>query len=171
MDFDNRTNGSSSSLELLGGIDIHGKLIFPDAGYSSNHTLSISTTMMIVQGELSMSSITKPINGRPHIHITMIGHDVNQTFTPIDNNARACAIGTNSTVTASCKVGKKSIVVAGGKVNRTLICESLSFFKIRKRIYILNHLLSLCHFLFFSFDSGEYSTRYTDQHKSMDTIV
>ena len=151
MDFGNRTNGSSSLLELLGGIDIHGKLVFPDAGYSSNHTLSIITTMMIVQGELSMSSITKPINGRPHIHITMIGHDVNQTFTPIDNNARACAIGTNSTVTASCKVGKKSIVVAGGKVNRTWICESLSFFKIQNAFtFLIIYFLFVIFFFFLS---------------------
>ena len=166
MDFDNRTNGSSSLLELLGGIDIHGKLVFPDAGYSSNHTLSISTTMMIVQGELSMSSITKPINGRPHIHITMIGHDVNQTFTPIDNNARACAIGTNSTVTASCKVGKKSIVVAGGKVNRTLICESLSFFKIHNAFtFLIIYFLFVIFFFFFRLRGIQYEVyRPTQKH-------
>ena len=119
MDVNDRTLGSSP-LELLGGIDIHGKLVFPDTGYGSNYTLSIIATMMVVQGELSMTSVTKPINGRPNIHITMVGQNINHTFTPVDNNAMGCTIG-NTVTPTPCTIGKKAIVVAGGKVNSKLM--------------------------------------------------
>ena len=123
MDFiqKNSTN-ESSSLLLLGGIDIHGKLVFPDTGDSGTN-ISITTTMMIVQGELSMTSIAKPINGQPNIHITLIGQDVNQTFTPVDNNAMACSI---TTTPMPCKIGKKAIVVAGGKIKGMFMLHSES---------------------------------------------
>jgi G8 domain len=96
----------SSTLNLLGGIDIQGRLVFPD-GYKVN----VTTPMIIVQGELIMTA-TKPVDGIPNIKISMIGQDEKQSFTPIDSNAKACNFGA-----ATCIVGKKAIVVAGGKVN------------------------------------------------------
>jgi hypothetical protein len=100
----------TQQLDLLGGIDIQGRLVFPD-GYQ----IIITTPMIVVQGELIMTS-SKPINGTPDVKITMIGQNDKQTFTPIDNNANACNFGS-----ATCTVGKKAIVVAGGKVNSTLV--------------------------------------------------
>jgi len=94
-------------LILQDGIDIQGKLIFPD-GYS----LTVQTTSIAVQGELEMTS-TKPVDGTPNIRISMIGNNSLQTFTPIGENAGACGNG--------CVMGKKAIVVAGGKVK----CECI----------------------------------------------
>jgi hypothetical protein len=161
MDF----NGSTSSLQLLGGIDIHGKLILPET--NDGPTLSIITTMMIVQGELDMTSMTKPINGRPNVHITLIGQNVNQTFIPIDNNSMACTIGNQKTniSSASCTVGKKAIVVAGGKVN----CKYSWFLQNLHLKYCLNSIP----LLFCRTHSGKSSgsTWYTIQHQNMDSIV
>jgi G8 domain len=121
MDFNQSTNGSSTSLELLGGIDIHGKLVLPDTAIdTNNNTLSIITTMIIVQGELIVTSKTKPINGQPNIRLTLIGQNIDQSFIPIDNNAMACTLS-NIVSATPCVVGKKAIVVAGGKVSRTYI--------------------------------------------------
>jgi G8 domain len=93
----------SESLDLLAGIDIIGKLIFPD-GYK----LSLSSSVIVIQGELEMTA-TKTVDGIPNIKITMIGNN-DKFFTPVDINAGAC----NKAV--SCAVGQKGIVVAGGKV-------------------------------------------------------
>jgi hypothetical protein len=98
----------TDQLDLLGGIDIQGRLVFPD-GYQ----IIITTPMIVVQGELIMTS-SKPINGTPDVKIIMIGQNNKQTFTPIYNNANACNFGS-----ATCTVGKKAIVVAGGKVKST----------------------------------------------------
>ena len=92
------------TLALLGGLDVIGKLVFPD-GYK----LNLSAPVIAVQGELEMIA-TKQVDGTPNIKITMIGN-VDQAFTPIDINAKAC----NGAVT--CNAGKKGIIVAGGKVN------------------------------------------------------
>jgi len=96
---------ASGNLSLLGGLDVHGKLVFPD-GYS----LNLVTTMIAVQGELEMTA-SKPVDGTPQIKLTMIGNDDQMTFTPIDANANACK------GVSTCATGKKAIVVAGGKVN------------------------------------------------------
>jgi G8 domain len=93
------------TLTLTAGIDIRGKLVFPD-GYS----LTLSTASITVQGVLEMTA-TKPVDGSPLIRIVMIGSDTAQTFTPVDANAAAC--------TGDCMVGMKAITVAGGQVNRT----------------------------------------------------
>jgi G8 domain len=99
------------TLTLTAGIDIRGKLIFPD-GYS----LTLNTASITVQGVLEMTA-TKPVDGSPLIRIVMIGSDTAQTFTPVDANAAACA--------GDCKVGMKAITVAGGQVNRKY-CTSTS---------------------------------------------
>ena len=96
---------AGGSLALLGGLDVNGKLVFPN-----KYKLKLSTTMIAVQGELQMTS-SKPVNGSPDIIFTMIG-DANMTFTPIDVNANKCK------GLSTCGVGKKGIVVAGGKVTR-----------------------------------------------------
>ena len=101
-------------LTLTGGIDIRGKLVFPDA-----YSLTLRTAMITVQGELQLTSTSKAVDGTPLIRIIMIGTDTEQTFTPVGENSAACVSGTN--VSGLCKVGKKAITVAGGKVNRT--CE------------------------------------------------
>lgn len=89
-------------LILSDGIDIRGKLVFPD-GYK----LTVNSTMIVVQGELVMEA-SKPVDGDPSIKFVMTG-EVDQTFTPIGQNSQAC--GGNV-----CNVGKKSITVAGGKI-------------------------------------------------------
>lgn len=90
-------------LDLFGGLDVFGKLVFPD-GYK----VLVNSPIIAVQGELVMTS-TKPVDGTPDVKFTMIG-DSNMTLTPIDTNAKKC----NGSTT--CAVGKKAIVVAGGKV-------------------------------------------------------
>ena len=95
------------SLELLGGLDVIGKLVFPD-GY----TLNLSSTKIVVQGELQMTS-SKAVDGIPAIRFTMIGSDNTLTFTPVDVNANACK------GVSTCSIGKKAIIVAGGKITGT----------------------------------------------------
>jgi hypothetical protein len=90
-------------LTLQQGIDIVGKLVFPD-GYK----LDLSASIISIQGELEIQA-TKPVDGVPNIKFTMIGN-FDKTFTPVGENARAC------NGASSCSVGKKVIVVAGGKV-------------------------------------------------------
>lgn len=99
-----RMNAPGPDLFLNGGLDIQGKLVFPD-GYSIN----VHTPMIVVQGELEMTS-SKPVDGVPTIQITMTGRNVEQTFEPIDTNANACGDG------LLCEAGENSITVAGGKV-------------------------------------------------------
>ena len=96
-------NHPGPTLTLQGGIDIQGKLIFPN-----NYKLEVNTPLLVVQGELEMTS-TKPVDGVPSIKIVMTGSN-EQTFTPIGQNTNACSGG-------KCSVGKKSFTVAGGKLN------------------------------------------------------
>jgi hypothetical protein len=96
-------NHASGTLNLNGGIDIQGKMIIPN-----EVSIDITTTTMIVQGELIMTS-TKPVDGIPNIKVTFVGSS-EELFTPIDLNANACRGA------ATCTAGKKSFVVAGGKV-------------------------------------------------------
>ena len=93
---------AGDTLTLVQGLDIQGKLVFPD-----NYSLHIISPMIVVQGELEMTA-TKPVNGEPSITFTMTGQTAN-TFAPIEDNINACG--------GDCNVGKKSITVAGGKVD------------------------------------------------------
>lgn len=108
----NEINNGSKKLNLLGGIDIQGKLVIPD----NDQSLNITTTHIIVQGELSITS-TKTITNTPTIRIKLVGTDNTLSFTPMDINAKAC----NGQTT--CVAGKKSVVVAGGK----LTCTSINY--------------------------------------------
>jgi hypothetical protein len=96
-------------LSLLSGINIIGKLIFPNDG---SYALTINTANIIVQGELDVQATQTPVTGTPMIRIVMIGLDPDQSFIPVNENANAC-----QGLLGSCKVGHKSITVAGGKVN------------------------------------------------------
>jgi G8 domain len=102
---------AGATLELRGGLEIIGKLVFPN-----KYRLNLSTTTIIVQGELQMTS-SKPVNGVPDVTITMIGSNDALTFTPIDRNSNAC------NGASTCTVGKKSIIVAGGKIDGTLFVQ------------------------------------------------
>lgn len=102
-------NHAGPELSLLGGINIIGKLIFPNNGV---YSLTINTATIIVQGELDIQSTQKPVSGTPLIRIVMIGFDEKLSFRPVNENANACP-------DLNCEVGFKSITVAGGKVNRT----------------------------------------------------
>jgi G8 domain len=95
-------------LVLLGGLDVVGKLVFPD-GYN----LNLLSTMIVVQGELQMTS-SKAVDGIPNVKFTMFGDDSLLMFTPVDVNTNACK------GVSTCSIGKKAIIVAGGKVTGTL---------------------------------------------------
>jgi G8 domain len=99
---------AGGNLALLGGLEVNGKLVFPD-GYK----LNLTSIAVVVQGELQMTS-SKPVDGVADVKFTMIGTNTSTAFTPIDVNTRACKGAT------TCSVGKKAIAVAGGKVTRTL---------------------------------------------------
>ena len=99
------------NLTLAQGLDIQGKLVFPDGFTGTMHTASLT-----VQGQLEMLS-TGPVDGAPRIHIIMIG-DQAQTFAPIGENAAKCGSG------GSCNVSRKAITVAGGKVNSKYIIRT-----------------------------------------------
>jgi G8 domain len=97
---------AAADLQLKAGIDIIGKLVFPD-GYK----LNLQSSLIVVQGELQMTS-TKQVTGAPDVRLTMIGSGATLTFTPAGNNVNACKN------VATCTAGKKAIIVAGGKVTR-----------------------------------------------------
>ena len=101
-------------LTLSQGLDIRGKLLFPDG-----LVVTLRTASLTVQGQLDMHS-TGPVDGTPRIRIIMIG-DQAQTFTPIGENAANCGSG------GSCDVSRKAITVAGGKVNSKYILMSPAF--------------------------------------------
>jgi len=94
----------SGTLVLRGGLDIQGTLEFPD----TNGQLVIETTMIVVQGVLQMRA-RKPIDGR-YTYKFILTDEVDQYFTPIEENALSC--GGND-----CLAGMKSITVAGGRVD------------------------------------------------------
>lgn len=96
-------NHPGPTLTLQDGVDVQGKLVFPN-----NYKLLVNTPLVVIQGELAMTS-TKPVDGTPSIKFVMTGAN-EQTFTPIGQNVNACG-------GSKCSVGKKSFTVAGGKLN------------------------------------------------------
>jgi len=104
-----------STLTFNNGLDIRGKLVFPD-GYS----LHVISTMIVVQGHLEMTA-TKKVDGNPSIRFTMVGDDEQQSFLSMGDNKGKCGGD-------YCYVGKKSITVAGGKVNsKCVYCCEIQF--------------------------------------------
>jgi hypothetical protein len=108
------SSGTSNKITFLDGIDIIGKFVIPES-----YRIHIETTTIIVQGILEMTSTITPITGQPMIHITMIPPKNttvdsptanSSTFTPVYENALACA-------SATCNIGLKGIIVAGGTLN------------------------------------------------------
>lgn len=97
-------NFPGEKLQLQGGLDIQGKLVFPD-GYK----LELESPYIRVQGELHMTS-SKIVDGNPDIRVLLTGTDTDKTaFRPADSNADLCQ-------GIPCQVGKKPIVVAGGRL-------------------------------------------------------
>jgi hypothetical protein len=105
-----------SVLTLKAGIDIVGKLVFPNGYY-----LRLVTSMIVVQGELKMTS-TKAITGTPDIEVTMIGME-DKYFTARGENKNVCR-------DSRCLAGKKAITIAGGKLNGTLSIILANFVQI-----------------------------------------
>jgi len=94
---------AAPNLTLAGGIDIQGKLVFPD-GYK----LALNAPFIRVQGELQMTS-TKIPNGEEDVKFVLTGtNEAITKFIPAGNNVDKCD--------GQCTVGKKPIVVAGGKL-------------------------------------------------------
>jgi hypothetical protein len=125
------------NLVLLDGIDVQGKLILDcnnfkstplDASLQSNtsntfmngettRTITLTTTLLVVQGQLNINATCKKVDGQPIVVIHMIPKDTigsNSTFQPIH------AI-TSNFCGSPCNAGEKSIMIAGGSVNGTLI--------------------------------------------------
>ena len=100
-------NHPGPSLTLQDGIDIQGKLVFPN----TQANLIINTPLVVVQGLLEMRA-SKPVDGIPSIRFILTGGN-EQTFTPVGSNANACGGG-------KCSVGKKSFTVAGGRLSGEL---------------------------------------------------
>ena len=91
------------SVRFEKGIDVQGKLVFPN-GYK----ISIETRSIFVQGELEIIS-TSIITDVPKISVSLFGNQ-EVMLRPIQNNRLACE-------PEGCKGGERSITVAGGKLN------------------------------------------------------
>mmetsp|Transcript_16327 Transcript_16327/g.23934 ORF Transcript_16327/g.23934 Transcript_16327/m.23934 type:complete len:1770 (-) Transcript_16327:229-5538(-) len=95
----------ASTLDVVGGLHIEGKLDVPNSA-----RVTIRTPFIIVEGELSMTSEEK-VTDTPNIRVIMTG-DSDISFVPNSQNANACG-GFGQ----PCQIGSKPIVVAGGKLN------------------------------------------------------
>jgi G8 domain len=104
---------SGPSLSFLSGLDIIGKLVFPN---TATYKLTIYATSITVQGELDLQSTLTPVTGTPNIHIIMMGQSDTQVFRPVGENAGACP---TDDLFGNCRIGRKAITVAGGKVTCT----------------------------------------------------
>lgn len=104
-------NTPYDTITFTDGLDIQGKLVFPDG-----LALTVYSPAIIVQGVLEVSAHGKAVDGNPLIRFVMTGDQVN-FFDPIEDNERAC-YGMKS-----CIAGSKSITVAGGRVS----CKSTAF--------------------------------------------
>lgn len=101
-------NPLKNSLTLSGGLKILGKLVI--------HANDISTTSILVHGELVMES-SKPIDGIPDLSITWIDAPFNQTLSfqaPENDDGLNKICGGER---GACGMGRKPFVVAGGKVD------------------------------------------------------
>lgn len=98
----------SGTLNLVGGLDIEGKLVFP----ASRQALEITTPFIFVQGELTIEELQSPIipqvTQKLQFHLTG-SQDI--TFAShSDQTSTKCTGG-------GCNVNTKPIVVAGGKLD------------------------------------------------------
>lgn len=99
----------AGQLSLAGGLDIQGKLVFPNGA-----KVTLRAPYVRVQGELHMFSNKIP-NGKEDVKFIIYGVDETVTsFVPADSNRGACG-------GFACSAGKKPVVVAGGK----LVIEAL----------------------------------------------
>ena len=98
------------TLVLPHGMDIQGRLHFPDNGYK----LTIEAPFLLVQGLLDIPS-TGRVGRDPMIKFHIKSEQRSISFLPAYNNERVCpdvASGEPST----CDIGFRSIVVAGGQI-------------------------------------------------------
>ena len=93
---------SAGELNLLYGLDVRGKLVFPP-----NHKVSIFTPFVFVQGEVEITSTEEVSPANLGVKFFLTG-TAEQTLTP--PNSKVCG-------GASCAVGKKPFIVAGGKLS------------------------------------------------------
>ena len=92
---------SGEVLELQGGLDIIGMLVFPDGTKST-----IRTPFIFVQGKLSMKS-TKVVNGDPDLRVVLYGtkdvifnpHSI-QTQTQLTQLSLSVLMRTSSAISA-----------------------------------------------------------------------
>jgi len=91
------------TIVVRGPVNIRGRLDFPDAT-----KVTLETTGIIVQGELSMTS-TKLVDGTADITIRL-NEDNDVVLIPDAPNSEACGEG-------GCNLGPKPFVVAGGRVS------------------------------------------------------
>lgn len=110
MDY-KEANMNSSKLTLLGGLDIQGKLVFP-VEYTPSHSLTVRSTLIVVQGQLDMYATSKAVDGNPQFTFIMISDNRDTYFSPIEENVNAC-----DTSDSQCMAGVKGIIIAGGKLN------------------------------------------------------
>ena len=99
---------SGTNLNFRDGLDIRGKLIFPEPS-DPEYQLRTRAPGIVVQGELEVMA-TKPVDGDFNYRFVMVD-DEDFSFTPAANNEGVCSSGT-------CSGGKRSFTVAGGKLNR-----------------------------------------------------
>lgn len=106
---DDGDDSSNVTLTFEGGLDVRGRLVFPDRDDDS-HVITLYAPLIVVQGELAVTA-RRPVDGRPCVRFVLTGQEEDQSFRPAGENANACDGG------SSCSVGKKAFVVAGGAVN------------------------------------------------------
>ena len=101
---DPRSIDSDGKLDLPHGLDVHGKLVFPQ-----DMRVNVVTPFVFVQGELELfnSQVVSPEN--ESVRFTLTG-SVDTTVAPVPHNSASCPGG-------KCPIGKKAFVVAGGRLN------------------------------------------------------
>jgi hypothetical protein len=107
------------SLTFLQGIDIIGKLVFPNGALP--YQITIYATSITVQGNLDLQSTYTPVTGTPNIHIVMLGQSDTEFFRPVGENFGACP---TDDLFGNCRVGRKAITVAGGQVTCTSLGQT-----------------------------------------------
>lgn len=110
---------TTSNLVLENGLNIEGKLIFPE-----NYKLTISTPFLFIQGILEMTS-TRATSGEEDVKIIMTG-DSSHSLVPHSDNAAQCPGG--------CSVGNRPVIVAGGILDIKGLPESCPTWKKLKNV-------------------------------------
>ena len=113
---------SSADLVLPNGLDIQGKLVFPD-GYK----ITIRSSFIFVQGILEMIS-TRATSSEQDVKIILTGDDI-QTLIPHQDNAQHCP-------ESGCNVGNRPIAIAGGTLDIHGLQETCPTWKKLKNVIV-----------------------------------